>query len=313
MTMAADGIADAPVTAVDVADAKHRRHPLQWVAGLVTVAIVAGLAYMLATNTSLQWGEVVKYFTVSSILRGLWTTVWLTVVAMALGIAGGVLLAAARLSRNPLVKSAANAYVWFFRGTPLLVQLTFWYNAAIFLPIVKIPLPGGHALIDQSTNTLITPLIAAVLGLALNEAAYMCEVVRGGLISVSPGQSEAAQSLGLSRGTIFRRIVLPQAMRAIVPPTGNQVIGMLKGTSLVSVIAVSDLLYSSQAIYAVNGRVIPLLVVASLWYLVCTSVLYVIQARLEKRFGRGAAPRSTGGARLRQRGRRVQAAMGDAT
>ncbi|MCU1475814.1 MAG: polar amino acid transporter, inner rane subunit [Subtercola sp.] len=273
---------------IDISTARHRHRPSQWVASVLVLAIAALIIWTFATNKNVDWGVIMKYLTFPSILDGLWTTIWLTVAAMAIGIVGGVVLASCRLSPNVLLKGAADVYVWFFRGTPLLVQLIFWYNIAIFIPRVEIGIPFTNVtFFSASTNDVVSPLGAALLGLALNEAAYMCEVVRGGLLSVSSGQSEAAQSLGLSGRQTFTQIVLPQAMRAIVPPTGNQVIGMLKGTSLVSVMAVYDLFYSAQAIYTTNGKVIPLLIVACIWYLIITSILYLFQSRLERRFARG--------------------------
>ncbi|NQX28060.1 amino acid ABC transporter permease [Microbacteriaceae bacterium VKM Ac-2854] len=277
-------------SAIDVSTARHRRRPGQWIASVIVLAIAAGILWTFAGNPTVEWDLIAKYLFFPNIMSGLVTTLWLTVASMVIGIIGGVLLAACRLSNNLLLRGAADVYVWFFRGTPLLVQLIFWYNIAIFIPRIEIGIPfGGPTFVSESTNDVVTPLLAALLGLALNEAAYMCEVVRGGLISVSPGQAEAAQSLGLSSRQTFAQIVLPQAMRSIVPPTGNQVISMLKGTSLVSVMAVYDLFYSAQAIYTNNGKIIPLLIVACIWYLVATSVLYVIQSRLEKRFGRGVS------------------------
>lgn len=277
------------VETVDVAHSRARRHPWQWVASVVAVLFGAWVVMTGITSPELDWAIIAKYLTFRSILVGLWTTIWLTVVAMLLGIIGGVALAVARTSKNIPIRAIAEAYVWFFRGTPLLVQLIFWYNIALFLPTMSIGVPFGPALWQAPTNNIITPIIAAVLGLSLNEAAYMCEVVRGGVLSVGKGQTEAAQALGLSSWNAFTRIILPQAMRAIVPPTGNQVIGMLKGTSLVSVIAVSELLYSAQTIYNTNAEVIPLLMVVSIWYLIVTSVLYVFQAAIERHYGRGAA------------------------
>jgi polar amino acid transport system permease protein len=197
---------------------------------------------------------------------------------MAIGIALGVLLAVMRLSLNPLVSGASWIYIWFFRGTPVLVQLLFWYNIAALYPKIALGIPFGPAFVHPDANKLITPFTAAILGLGLNEGAYMAEIVRAGIISVDEGQSDAAQSL-----------VLPQAMRVIIPPTGNETISMLKTTSLVSVIAVGDLLYGAQIIYSVNFKTIPLLIVASIWYLVCTSVLYVGQYYLERYYGRGAS------------------------
>jgi polar amino acid transport system permease protein len=276
---------------IDVANASRRRQPGQWVAAAVVLVLAAAVVWLFATNPAVDWPTVFKYLTFSTILLGLWTTIWLTVASMAIGIIGGVILAAGRMSSNWLVRRASDAYVWFFRGTPALVQLIFWFNIAIFIPRVKIGLPGGFTLWSASTNSIVKPAIAALLGLSLNEAAYMCEVVRGGLLSVPPGQTEAAQSVGLSGRQTFAQIVLPQAMRTIVPPTGNQVINMLKGTSLVSVLAVSDLFYSAQSIYVTNGKIIPLLIVACAWYLIVTSVLYVLQSRLERHFARGVVRR----------------------
>jgi polar amino acid transport system permease protein len=279
------------MTQIDVANASQRRRPGQWVAAAVVLILAAAVVGLFASNPTVEWPTVFQYLTFSTILLGLWTTIWLTVASMAIGIIGGVILAAGRMSSNRLVRRASDVYVWFFRGTPALVQLIFWFNIAIFIPRVKLGLPGGFTLWSASTNSIVKPAMAALLGLSLNEAAYMCEVVRGGLLSVPPGQTEAAQSLGLSGRQTFVQIVLPQAMRTIVPPTGNQVINMLKGTSLVSVLAVSDLFYSAQSIYVTNGKVIPLLIVACIWYLIVTSVLYVLQSRLERHFARGAVRR----------------------
>jgi polar amino acid transport system permease protein len=187
------------------------------------------------------------------------------------------------------VSSASSFYIWFFRGTPVLVQLLFWYNIAALYPKIALGIPFGPAFVHADANTLITPFTAAILGLGLNEGAYMAEIVRAGIISVDAGQSDAAQSLGMTRLQTMRRIVLPQAMRVIIPPTGNETISMLKTSSLASVIVVTELLYAAQLIYSVNFKTIPLLIVASIWYIVCTSVLYVGQYYLERHYGRGAA------------------------
>jgi polar amino acid transport system permease protein len=229
-----------------------------------------------------------SYLNAPVIAHALLTTLKLTVISMAIGLVGGVLLAAGRLSRNWLLRLVCGGYVWFFRGTPLLVQLIFWYNLSYLLPRLSIGVPFGPALVSGNTNSMITPLLAAILGLGLNEAAYMAEIVRGGLMGVDPGQSEAASALGMSGPLILRRIVLPQAMRSIIPPTGSQVIGMLKATSLVSVIAMADLLYTVQSIYNQNFKTVPLLVVASIWYLVVTTILYVLQSLIERHYARGA-------------------------
>jgi len=252
------------------------------------VAVV--LAHSVATNPRFGWGIVGHYFFSSRVLTGLRITLELTVIAMAIGIALGVLLAVMRLSPNPLVSMASWLYIWFFRGTPVLVQLLFWSFVAALYPVISLGIPfGGPVFVHGSANTIITPFVAAILGLGLNEGAYMAEIVRAGIISVEEGQTDAAQALGMTRLQTMRRIVLPQAMRVIIPPTGNETISMLKTTSLVSVIAYTELLYTVQLIYAVNYRQIPLLLVASIWYLIVTSILSVGQYYVERYFGRGTA------------------------
>jgi polar amino acid transport system permease protein len=194
-----------------------------------------------------------------------------------------------RLSANPLLSGASWAYIWFFRGTPVLVQLLFWYNLAALFPQISLGVPFGPAFVHGSANSLITALTASILGLGLNEGAYMAEIVRAGILSVDHGQVEAAQALGMTRAVTMRRIILPQAMRVIVPPTGNETISMLKTSSLASVITVTELLYAVQLIYSVNFKTIPLLIVASLWYLIATSVLTVGQYFVERHYARGSA------------------------
>jgi len=209
---------------------------------------------------------------------------------MAIGIVLGVVLAVMRLSPNPVVKSASWTYVWLFRGTPVLVQIFFWAYISAIYPTISLGIPfGGPAYVHANANTVITLFVAGVLGLGLNEAAYMAEIVRAGLLSVDEGQTEAAYALGMTRMQTLRRIVLPQAMRVIVPPTGNETISMLKTSSLVSVIAVTELLYSAQLIYSVNYRTIQLLIVASIWYLIVTTVLSIGQYYVERHFRRGLA------------------------
>ncbi len=281
------------LTPVDVSTARRIHHPAQFVIAAFVLAISATIAWIFVTNPTVDWGVITHYLFVPAILEGVWITLVLTVVCMAIGVVLGILLAAARMSRMRAIKMPADFYVWFFRGTPTLVQLIFWYNIAIFIPRVTIGLPGQEPWIDENMNDVIPPLGAAILGLGLNAAAYMSEIVRGGLLSVPNGQREAAQSLGLPSSKAFTQIILPQAMRAIVPPTGNQTIIMLKSTALVSTMAVADLFYSAQGIYVTNGEVISLLVVASAWYLFLTTVLYFFQGRVEKRFGRGFVRRST--------------------
>jgi polar amino acid transport system permease protein len=273
------------ITAVPV------RRPGCWVAAAIVLVIAVAVIRSVATNPNFQWGVVGEYLFDGRILHGLRVTIELTVIAMGIGIVLGVLLAIMRLSPNWMVSWASSFYIWFFRGTPVLVQLLFWYNVSALYPKLALGIPFGPAFIHADANTLITPFTAAILGLGLNEGAYMAEIVRAGIISVDPGQADAAQSLGMTRLQTLRRIVLPQAMRVIIPPTGNETISMLKTSSLASVIVVTELLYASQLIYSVNFKTIPLLIVASCWYIVCTSVLYVGQYYLERYYGRGARER----------------------
>jgi polar amino acid transport system permease protein len=267
------------------------RRPGRWIAAAIILVIAASIIRSIVTNTGpnkgFQWVWVGHYLFDSRVLHGMLVTIELTVLSMIIGILLGVLLAVMRLSPNPLISGASWLYIWFFRGTPLLVQILFWYNIAALYPTVSLGIPFGPSLIHAHANTVITTYVAALLGLGLNEGAYMAEIVRAGIISVPEGQTEAAMSLGLSRIQTMRRIVLPQAMRVIIPPTGNETISMLKNTSLISVIALAELLYSVQEIYDVNFKTIPLLIVASIWYLVLTSILYIGQYFIERRFGRG--------------------------
>jgi polar amino acid transport system permease protein len=265
------------------------RHPGRWVAAALVLLIVVVLANSIATNPRFQWHVVGDYLFSHQILRGVLTTLELTAVAMAIGIVLGVVLALMRLSPNPLVTSAAWLYVWIFRGTPVLVQIIFWSFVAALYPKINLGIPFGPDFVHGDANKLITPFVAAILALGLNEGAYMSEIVRAGLLSVDEGQTQAAHALGMTPMQTMRRIVLPQAMRVIIPPTGNESISMLKLTSLVSVIAYTELLYSAQLIYSRTYQTIPLLIVVSLWYLAITSLLSVGQYYLERRFGRGSA------------------------
>jgi polar amino acid transport system permease protein len=265
------------------------RRPGRWIAAAIILYLFAAVVKSVATNSRFQWGIIGHYFTSSRVLQGLITTLELTVLCMAIGIAIGIVLAVLRLSPNPLLSGASWLYIWFFRGTPVLVQILFWGYFSALYPRLSLGIPLGPQFVHFSANSAITPFVAGMLALGLNEGAYMAEIVRAGIISVEEGQTEAAQSLGMTRLQTMRRIVLPQAMRVIVPPTGNETISMLKTTSLVSVIAVTDLLYSVELIYAVNYRTIPLLIVASIWYLIVTTVLSFGQYYLERYFGRGTA------------------------
>jgi polar amino acid transport system permease protein len=269
------------------------RHPGRWIFMVVLVLVGLGVLRSVMTNPNFQWDVVGHYIFADIILLGLINTLWLTAVAMILGVALGIVVAVMRISDNPMISSAARLFLWFFRGTPVLVQLIFWYNLAALYPTYTFGLPYlAPGLLHGSVNDLITPYTAAILGLGLNEAAYMAEIVRAGILSVDGGQAEAARALGMKRLAAMRRIILPQAMRFIVPPTGNETIGMLKTTSIVSVIALSDLLYSAQTIYSRTFQTIPLLLVACLWYLGVTSLLSIAQTRIEQRFSRGHIRRS---------------------
>jgi polar amino acid transport system permease protein len=266
------------------------RHVGRWIAAAIVVVLAASLAYSVANNPRFDWNTVGQFLFDSRVLSGVRVTIELTVIAMAIGIVLGVVLAVMRLSQNPLVSSASWLYIWFFRGTPVLVQLLFWYYISAVYPKFSIGIPfGGPELGSLSANSVIKPFTAAILGLGLNEAAYMAEIARAGILSVDEGQTEAAQSLGMTRLKTMRRIVLPQAMRVIIPPTGNETISMLKTSSLASVITVTELLYSAQLIYATNYKTIQLLLVASFWYLVMTTVLSIGQYYIERRYARGSS------------------------
>jgi polar amino acid transport system permease protein len=267
------------------------RHPGRWIAAAVIALLAAGIAQSIATNHRFGWSIVRHYLFSHQILHAVLVTIELTVLAMAIGIALGVLLAVMRLSPNPLVSGASWTYIWFFRGTPVLVQILFWYNIAALYPRFSIGLPFGPEVTSFSANSVITTFVAGMLALGLNEGAYMAEIVRAGIISVEEGQIEAAKSLGMTRLLTMRRIVLPQAMRVIIPPTGNETISMLKTTSLVSAIALAppELLGAAQNIYDRTYEVIPLLIVASIWYLVLTTILTVGQYYLERYYARGAS------------------------
>lgn len=260
------------------------RHPWTWLASGVVGLIAAAALYSVATNAAFQWPVVAEYMLNSQILFGLARTLELTVIAMAIGLALGVVLAVMRLSDNRLLSTLSWAYIWFFRSVPTLVQLIFWYNFGALYPVIALRIPFGPTVFSASANTLITPMFAALAGLGLAQAAYTAEVVRAGIASVPHGQTRAAKALGMRPMTIFRRIVFPQAMRVIIPPVGNEVISMVKATSLVSVIALAELLYTAQLIYARTYETIPLLIVASLWYLIVVSVLSAGQHGLERRY-----------------------------
>jgi polar amino acid transport system permease protein len=234
-------------------------------------------------------GDVRKYLFNPLILKGLRNTILLSVLAQLVGIGLGLFFAVARLTRNPPLRVVSSFYIWFFRGTPVLVQLFFWFNGvpSVFHNLT-IAVPFTHVVLFTTPMVkFMTPFMAALLGLGLNEGAYMAEIVRAGIVSVDEGQTEAAHALGMTQAITMRRVVLPQAMRVIVPPTGNEFISMLKTSSLATVVAYGELLQRAGDIYSTNLKVLPLLVVTSIWYLVLTSIASVGQYFIEKRFARG--------------------------
>ncbi|MGI3166884.1 amino acid ABC transporter permease [Pseudooceanicola sp. 200-1SW] len=289
---------DGPITA----PLKPRRHPIRAVVGILVIGLLVDLLWNIAANPGFQWDVVGRYFTSRTILLGLWATIWLTALTIVLGFVLGTLLAVARLSKNPVLQAVSFLYVWFFRSVPLLVLILFTFNVAYLLPEIRLGLPLLPPFWVGDTNDLITPVGAAILALTLHESAYAAEIVRGGILSVDQGQFEAASALGISRRRQMTRIVIPQAMRSILPAFGNQLIGLLKGTSMVSVIAVGDLLYSAQAVYNRTFQVVPLLMVATLWYVVVTTVLAVVQYFVERHFSRGATRNSAAPMRARLTG-----------
>jgi polar amino acid transport system permease protein len=265
------------------------RHWGRWLSAAVVLALVAWLVESALRAHFIDFSVVRKYQFSSLILKGLQATIVLAVLAQVAGIALGVVFAVMRLSKNPVMSAVSSFYIWFFRGTPILVQLFFWYNG---VPLVfhrlTITIPFTNVtLYSTLMTTFMTAFMAAFLGLALNEGAYMAEIVRAGIISVDEGQVDAASALGMTPTLTLRRIVLPQAMRVIIPPTGNEFISMLKTTSLASAITYGELLRRAGDVYSTNLEVVPLLVVASIWYLVLTSVASIGQYYIERRFSRG--------------------------
>jgi polar amino acid transport system permease protein len=260
---------------------KSQSHLGRWLSAAV-VLLLLGLLIQAFAKGKIEWSVVAQFLTAKAILLGLVNTLVMTVLAMVLGITLGVVFAVMYMSPNPVLKSVAWAYIWFFRGTPLLLQLLLWFNLALVFPTLGIP-----GLFEMRTVDVITPFMATLLGLGINQGAYTAEVVRSGILSVDAGQTEAAQSIGMTRLTTLRRIVLPQAMRVIIPPVGNEVISMVKITSIASVIQFSEILRNAQTIYYANARVIELLIVAAAWYLLVVTILTIGQYFLEKHYARG--------------------------
>ncbi|MFF2041601.1 amino acid ABC transporter permease [Kitasatospora sp. NPDC058170] len=278
----------APEAAAADARIVARRRPGQWVSATLALLLFAMAANSVIRNKAFQWDVVADWFTSASVLNGLTLTLWLTAVTLVLGFVLGTVLATMRLSANPVLRTLSWIYIWIFRSTPALVQLLFFFNIGALYPTLGLGIPFGPEFVSVRTVNLIGPTLTAVIGLTLLEAAYAAEVVRGGILSVDRGQLEAASALGLGRWRVLRRIVVPQAMRSIVPTAGNMLISALKGTSIISVLAVSDLLYSVQLVYLQTYQVIPMLMVATLWYIAVTTVLSIGQYYVERHYAKGA-------------------------
>lgn len=250
--------------------------------------MVGWLLYLIVANPRLEWDAVGEYLFADKILQGVLVTIEISVFATIIGLVLGVFLAVMKLSHNPVLRWISAGYIWFFRGTPVLVQLIFWYNLAFLFPNLVLKIPFTQVGLLWDTNTVMTGFTAAMLGLGLNMAAYFAETVRAGIQAVDAGQTEAAYALGMTPAKRMRVIVLPQALRIIIPPTGNEFISMLKTTSLVYVVAGHDLMTNAAQIYKVNNLIIELLIVASLWYMLMTAISTFLQSRLERRFGSDA-------------------------
>jgi polar amino acid transport system permease protein len=288
---------DTPPQAAPAAiDAVPLRHPWRWVAAVVIVILAALFLYGAATNDSYRWPIYFEYLFNERVLTvGVLNTLQLTIYSMLIAIVLGVLLAVMRLSPNPVFRSVAWVYLWIFRGTPVYVQLVFWGLLPTIYQNIQLGVPFGPSFFHLNLQSLSIPFLLAILGLALNEAAYMAEIIRAGISSVPEGQMEASTALGMSWGLAMRRTVLPQAMRVIIPPTGNEIISMLKTTSLVTAVPFTLDLYgiTSREIAARIFEPVPLLLVAATWYLVITSILMVGQYYLERYYSRGASRKLT--------------------
>lgn len=286
---------------VELLDAKPVPRPGRWVSAIIVAILAAMAIHGLITNVNFQWNVVFQWLFSASIMQGVAFTIILTVLAMAVGTVLAITMAIMRQSVNPVLRWVAMAYIWFFRGTPIYTQLIFWSLLPTLYPSLSVGVPFLGTLwgweVSFNTATYFTPFWMAFVGLGLNEGAYLAEIMRAGLLSVSKGQWEAATALGMPRATIFRRIILPQAMRVIVPPIGNETISMLKTTSLVSAIPFTlELTFIARQRGQATFAPVPLLIAAAIWYLVITSLLMVIQSMIEKHFGKGFERRDNAGA-----------------
>lgn len=266
------------------------RHPWRWITAAILIFVIVVLAQSVLTNENLDFQAIGKYLFSPRIIAGIGLTLLLTIISMVVSTLLAIVLAAMRMSDNPVMVAISSVYIWAFRGTPLLVQIVLWGYLGLLYDRLGVGVPFTDVMFwSAPTNKLITPFIAGLLALTLNQAAYSAEIVRSGMLSVDNGQSEAAASLGMTPLRAFRRITLPQAMRVIIPPMGNELISMLKNTSLLSVIAVMEMYTVAMQISAQNLKQVELMIVVSLWYLLLTSILAVPQHYLEKHFGRGTA------------------------
>lgn len=278
----------APANQVELIHARPVPRPGRWLGAAIVAVLVAMAINALITNPNFQWHLVSQWIFSKTIMVGVAYTLLLTIGAMVLGTALAITMAVMRQSTNPVLKYVATFYIWFFRGTPVYTQLIFWSLLPVLYPQLSFGIPFGYEFIQFNTITLITPLWMAVLGLGFNEGAYLAEIIRAGINSVDKGQWEAAEALGMSRAQIMARIILPQAMRVIVPPLGNETISMLKTTSLVSAIPFTlELTYAASHVGQRLFAPIPLLICAAIWYLVITSILMVVQHYIEAYYGRG--------------------------
>lgn len=278
-----------------VEDAYTVRNPVlwrRWVAAAAVLAVLVGLVVVFA-NARIQWAQIPAYLFDRRILVGLLFTIIYTLLSMTIGIAGGVILAIMKLAGNPVLRVVAGGYIWFFRGTPVIVQLLLWFNIALVIPAITLGIPFTDYYSTINPNDLVTPFAAALLGLGLHEAAYMAEIVRAGIISVDKGQTEAAKAIGMTPRQSMWKVILPQAMRIIIPPTGNQFIGMLKTTSLVIVIAGAEMMTVAQTIYSRNFLTFELLITVTIWYLLLTSISEWVLTWLERRFSKSSSGRET--------------------
>lgn len=265
----------------------------RWLPAVVIAAIVLGIGWAFISAPAMRWDVVGEYLFAPRILSGIGTTILFTVLTFVIGLVLGLLVTVMRQSGNPVLAVACGAYIWLFRGTPLLVQLVFWFNLALIFPYLGVRIPALGIAIGGDANELVSPFTAALVGLTLHSAAYMAEVVRGGFLAVPGGQVDAALAIGMTELDAQRHVVIPQAIRVILPPLGNQFIDILKATSIVSVIGGGDLMTRAQQIYGQNYQVIALLVVASLWYLALVTLATLGQSWLERSLDRGRHRRPT--------------------